>query len=135
MLSNQFDFLPLTYSRLVSTPVVTTIHGFSSDAILPVFRAYDDIADYVAISDADRHPGPDLRRDDPSRHRPRPLHVPRPPGGPPALPRPHPSRQGPHRAVEVARRAGLPLVIAGIVQDREYFDTLVRPHLDKAGVT
>ena len=56
VLSNQFDFLPLTYSRLVSTPVVTTIHGFSSERILPVYRAYDDIAHYVAISDADRHP-------------------------------------------------------------------------------
>jgi len=28
LISNQFDFLPLTYSRLVHTPVVTTIHGF-----------------------------------------------------------------------------------------------------------
>ena len=56
LLSTQLDFLPLTYSRLVSTPVVTTIHGFSSEAILPVYRAYDDIAHYVAISDADRHP-------------------------------------------------------------------------------
>src|SRR5690242_11127294 len=56
VLSNQFDFLPLTYSRLVSTPVVTTVHGFSSDAILPVYRAYDDVTHYVAISDADRHP-------------------------------------------------------------------------------
>jgi len=35
VLSNQFDFMPLTYSRLVSTPVVTTIHGFSSERILP----------------------------------------------------------------------------------------------------
>ena len=51
VLSNQFDFLPLTFSRLVSTPVVTTIHGFSSEAIVPVYRAYDDIAHYVAISD------------------------------------------------------------------------------------
>ena len=56
LMSNQFDFLPLTYSRLVSTPVVTTIHGFSSEPILPVYRAYDDITHYVAISDADRHP-------------------------------------------------------------------------------
>ena len=50
VLSNQFDFLPLTYSRLVSTPVVTTIHGFSSERIVPVYRAYDDIGHYVAIS-------------------------------------------------------------------------------------
>jgi hypothetical protein len=56
VVSNHFDFLPLTYSRLVSTPVVTTIHGFSSERIVPVYRAYDDIGHYVAISDADRHP-------------------------------------------------------------------------------
>jgi len=36
ILHNHFDFLPLTYSRLVSTPVVTTVHGFSSERILPV---------------------------------------------------------------------------------------------------
>ena len=56
LLHNHFDFLPLTYSRLVSTPLVTTIHGFSSERILPVFRAYNDAGHYVAISDADRHP-------------------------------------------------------------------------------
>jgi glycosyltransferase involved in cell wall biosynthesis len=129
LLSNQFDFLPLTYSRLVSTPVVTTIHGFSSDAILPVYRAYDDIAHYVAISDADRHPdltydatihhGIDLSpftfRDQPGDY----LLF---------LGRIHPDK-GTHRAVEVARRAGLPLVIAGIVQDEDYFRELVEPHL------
>jgi hypothetical protein len=35
VISNQFDFLPLAFSRLVDTPVVTTIHGFSSERILP----------------------------------------------------------------------------------------------------
>ncbi len=55
VISNQFDFLPLVFSRLVATPVVTTIHGFSSERIVPVYRAYDDVAHYVAISDADRH--------------------------------------------------------------------------------
>jgi glycosyltransferase involved in cell wall biosynthesis len=135
VLSNQFDFLPLTYSRLVSTPVVTTIHGFSSEAILPVYRAYDDIAHYVAISDADRHPdltyaatihhGIDLS---PFTFQDRPgdyLLF---------LGRIHPDK-GTHRAVYVARRAGLPLVIAGIVQDEEYFRALVAPQLGKADVT
>ncbi|MCR6688867.1 glycosyltransferase [Cellulomonas sp.] len=56
VISNQFDFLPLVFSRLTTTPVVTTIHGFSSERIVPVYRAYDDVAHYVAISDADRHP-------------------------------------------------------------------------------
>src|ERR1051326_3630495 len=54
VLHNHFDFLPLSYSRLVRTPVVTTIHGFSSEPTVPVFRAYNDIGHFVAISEADR---------------------------------------------------------------------------------
>ena len=56
LIHNNFDFLPLTYSGLVDTPVLTTIHGFSSEKIVPVFERYDDRGHYVAISDADRHP-------------------------------------------------------------------------------
>ncbi|HZG92872.1 MAG TPA: glycosyltransferase family 4 protein [Pseudonocardia sp.] len=134
VLSNQFDFLPLTYSRLVATPVVTTVHGFSSEAILPVYRAYDDIARYVAISDADRHP--DLGYETTIHHG---IDVDRftfraDPGGYLLfLGRIHPDK-GTHVAVEVARRAGLPLVIAGIVQDEEYFRDRVQPHLGGPGV-
>jgi glycosyltransferase involved in cell wall biosynthesis len=130
VLANHFDFPPLTYSRLVSTPMVTTIHGFSSPQILPAYRAYDDIAHYVAISDADRHPdlhyaatihhGIDTSRfavgDGPRVH----LLF---------LGRIHPDK-GTHRAIEVAHRTGLPLTIAGIVQDEGYFEQAVRPHLD-----
>lgn len=135
VMSNQFDFLPLTYSRLVSVPVVTTIHGFSSEAILPAYRAYDDIARYVAISDADRHPdlgyeatihhgielGGFTFRADPGEY----LLF---------LGRIHPDK-GTHHAIELALRVGLPLVIAGIVQDQAYFRDLVEPHLGKAGIT
>ena len=38
LIHNHFGFLPLTYSRLIPTPMVTTIHGFSSARILPVFQ-------------------------------------------------------------------------------------------------
>lgn len=130
VLSNQFDFLPLSYSRLVRTPVVTTIHGFSSERILPVYRAYDDIAHYVSISDADRHPdltyeqtihhGVDLAeftfRPDPGDY----LLF---------LGRIHPDK-GADLAIEVAQRTGLRLVLAGIVQDEDYYRERVLPHLD-----
>ena len=59
VIHNSFDFLPLTYSGLVDTPVVTTIHGFSSPRILPVYLKYSATTDYIAISDADRHPSLD----------------------------------------------------------------------------
>lgn len=135
LLANHFDFMPLSYSRLVRTPVVTTIHGFSSERIVPVYQAYDDIGYYVAISEADRHPaltyagtiyhGIDMTRftfvADPGDY----LLF---------LGRIHPDK-GTHLAVEVARKAGLPLVIAGIVQDREYFRDMVQPLIDGVAVS
>jgi hypothetical protein len=54
LIHNHFDFLPLTYTALVSTPVLTTIHGFSSPKILPVYEKYNGKGYYVSISDADR---------------------------------------------------------------------------------
>ena len=38
LIHNNFDFLPLTYSGLIKTPMLTTIHGFSSKKILPVYK-------------------------------------------------------------------------------------------------
>ncbi|HEX3811257.1 MAG TPA: glycosyltransferase family 4 protein [Mycobacteriales bacterium] len=135
LLANHFDFLPLSYSRLVSTPVVTTIHGFSSPRILPVYRAYDDIARYVAISDADRHP--DLHYSATIHHGiDTEQFTFRPEAGKYLLflGRIHPDK-GTHLAIEVARQAGMPLIIAGIIQDDEYFRTEVKPHVDDVQVS
>ena len=130
LIHNHYDFLPLTYTGLVPTPVVTTIHGFSSDRIRPVYRRYDGRVAYVAISDADRDPalryiatvhhGIDLSeftpREEPGR-------------GLVYFGRIHPDK-GVAEAIAVARATGLPLVIAGIVHDREYFEREIAPHLD-----
>jgi glycosyltransferase involved in cell wall biosynthesis len=129
VISNQFDFMPLTYSRLVPTPVVTTVHGFSSPEIVAVYRAFDDVATYVAISDADRHP--DLTYAATIRHGidTAAVTVGAGDGGYLLfLGRIHPDK-GTHAAIEVARRVGVPLVIAGIVQDERYFAERVEPHL------
>ena len=45
----------------------------------------------------------------------------------------HPDK-GTREAIEVARRCGRPLVIAGIVQDHEYFSRFVEPFLDDRNV-
>ena len=134
VISNQFDFLPLVFSRLTSTPVVTTIHGFSSERIVPVYRAYDDVVHYVAISEADRradltyaatiHHGIQSER----------FSLGAGDGGYLLfLGRIHPDK-GTAPAIEVARRAGLPLVIAGVVQDADYFHREVEPHVDGVAV-
>ena len=129
LIHNQFDFLPLSYSGLVSTPVVTTIHGFSSERILPVYQKYNDSTHYVSISDADRHPslsyaatvyhGIDLPqftlRETPDDYL---LY----------FGRIHPDK-GTAEAIEVARRLDMRLILAGIVQDEDYFAREVAPHL------
>jgi glycosyltransferase involved in cell wall biosynthesis len=130
LIHNSFDFLPLTYSGLVSTPVLTTIHGFSSPRIIPVYEKYNDKGAYVAISDAARNPRLDYLATihhgiDTEAFA---LH-PSPGGYLLFFGRIHRDK-GAAEAIDVARRAGLPLVIAGIIQDQQYFDEEVAPHMD-----
>ena len=130
IIHNSFDFLPLTYSGLVDTPVLTTIHGFSSPRILPVYQRYGSTSAYVAISDADRHPSLDYLATihhgiDTSAFS---LH-PSPGGYLLFFGRIHPDK-GTAEAIDVAVAAGMPLVIAGIVQDQGYFDEQIAPRLD-----
>jgi glycosyltransferase involved in cell wall biosynthesis len=135
VLANHFDFMPLTYSRLVSTPMVTTIHGFSSPDIVPVYRAYDDIAHYVSVSDANRHR--DLRYDATIHHgidTTQFAFMSDPGDYLLFLGRIHPDK-GTHRAIEVAKLAGMPLIIAGIIQDETYFLEAVKPHIDGVNVS
>jgi glycosyltransferase involved in cell wall biosynthesis len=134
LIHNSFDFLPLTYSALVDTPTLTTIHGFSSERILPVYEKYNASSHYVAISDADRRPsldylatihhGVDTDAFGPGADRGRYLVF---------FGRIHPEK-GTAEAIDVARRTGRPLVIAGVVSDQEYFEHQVAPHVDGADV-
>jgi glycosyltransferase involved in cell wall biosynthesis len=130
IIHNGFDFLPLTYSGLVATPVVTTIHGFSSPQIVPVYERYDATTTYVAISDADRHP---------RLHYAATIHhgidtdayeVAAAPGDHLLFfGRIHPDK-GTADAIAVAAATGRRLVIAGIIQDERYFRDEVAPHID-----
>ncbi len=129
LIHNSFDFLPLTFTRLVDTPVVTTIHGFASDATLPVYVEYSDRVWFVAISEADRHPS--LQYVSTIHHGIDMAAFELGPGGGPLafLGRIHPDK-GTATAIDVAEEAGIPLVIAGIIQDMDYFQRFVEPRLD-----
>jgi glycosyltransferase involved in cell wall biosynthesis len=134
LIHNQADFVPLAFSRLVETPVVTTIHGFSSPRILPAFKAYDDRVHLVAISDADRRP--DLRYAATIHHGISLEDFPFDPSGGEDLlffGRIHPDK-GAKEAIEAARRAGRRLIMAGIVQDADYHARHVAPALEGGGV-
>jgi glycosyltransferase involved in cell wall biosynthesis len=129
LIHSNYDFMPLTYSRLVSTPVLTTIHGFSSTNIMPIYQKYRD-GYFVSVSDSDRaaglnylatvYNGIDLSLYPLQEH-----------GGDDLvfLGRIHPDK-GVHLAIEVAKLSGMRLIIAGIIQDEIYFQQQVKPHLD-----
>jgi glycosyltransferase involved in cell wall biosynthesis len=134
LIHNQADFMPLMFSRMTDRPIVTTIHGFSSPSILPIFQRYNDRSTYVAISDADRHPALTYAA---TIHHGIPIEeFPFDPvGGEDLLffGRFHPDK-GAGDAIRAARAVGRKLVMAGIRQDADYFEQEVEPFIDGRNV-
>lgn len=134
IIHNHFDFLPLSYSRLIDTPMITTIHGFSSPQIVPVYKKYNTSTHYVSISDSDRHAS--LKYLQTVHHGINPSDFPLKDKKEDYLlyfGRIHPDK-GAHAAIEIAQHSGQPLKIAGLIQDQAYFDTYIQPHVDKGEV-
>ena len=129
IIHNQFDFLPLTYSKLVQTPVVSTIHGFSSGSILPVYKKYNEDSHYISISNADRseeldylttiYHGIDLDQFT-FNNNPQDYLL--------FYGRIHHDK-GAKEAIAIAQALGKRLIMAGIIQDEHYFNQHVQPHL------
>lgn len=135
LIHNQADFPAHAFAPLVQTPLVTTIHGFSSDRILPMYQPFEDRVHYVAISDADRHPA--LRYAATIHHGIDLDDFPFDPVGSADLlyfGRIHPDK-GAHHAIAVALAAGRRLHMYGIVQDQAYHERMVQPHVDGDRVT
>ena len=130
LIHNHYDFLPLSYSGLIKTPMITTIHGFSSEKIIPVYQKYNDRGSYVSISDSDRHPSLKYLKTvyngiDTSGF----VFNERPEGYLLFFGRIHPHK-GTAEAIQIAIESGRKLLIAGIIQDQEYFNERVAPFLN-----
>jgi len=129
------DYLHFPLARCLNRPTVTTMHGRLD---LPDYPAlFAEFADMplVSISDSQRRPLPLANWVATVLH-----------GFPAAPYRPTPGAhkgwlaflgricpdKGPDRAIEIARRAGVPLKIAAKVDrvDKPWFDEVIRPMLD-----
>jgi glycosyltransferase involved in cell wall biosynthesis len=135
LIHNQADFPAHAFARLTNTPIVTTIHGFSSERILPMYTEYQDLVHYVAISDSDRCS--DLRYAATIHH------------GIPIDDFPFNSAgsddllffglihsdKGVAEAIAAARASGRHLHMYGIVQDTDYYEREVLPAVDGVSVT
>lgn len=130
LIHNHFDFLPLTYTRLIKTPVVTTIHGFSSPKILEVYKKYNSNGFYVSISDSDR--SPDLRYTATVYNGINPNEFTFRETSKDYLlffGRIHPEK-GTSESIQIAKQSGRKLIISGLIQDQAYFDKKVKPFVN-----
>ena len=121
LIHNQADFPAHAFAPLVATPMVTTIHGFGSDRIVPMYAPFQDRVHFVAISDADRHPA--LRYAATIHHGIPVADFAFVPQGSEALlffGRMHPDK-GAKEAIAAARASGRGLDLYGVVQDAGYF--------------
>jgi glycosyltransferase involved in cell wall biosynthesis len=130
LIHNHFDFLPLSYSRLIQTPMITTIHGFSSERIVPVYQKYNSHGHYVSISDANRHPALDYLGTvynglDTANF----SYTATPDDYLLFFGRIHPDK-GTAEAIEIATQSKRKLLIAGIIQDDNYFKERIEPFLN-----
>ena len=130
IIHNNFDFLPLSYSRLIKTPMITTIHGFSSPKILPVYKKYNANNSYVSISNSDRSSELDyiatvyngINTDDftfsPSSNDYLLF-----------FGRIHPEK-GTYESIQIAKKTGRKLIISGLIQDQKYYETKIKPFIN-----
>jgi glycosyltransferase involved in cell wall biosynthesis len=122
----------VTLSRFVKRPAVLTLHGPHDPGLSELFTFYPDVH-YVCISDAQCkletmpkmrtiHHGIDVTRYRLVEEKQQYLSF---------IGRISPIK-GTHLAIDVARRTGIPLKIAGEVQpvNREYFERKIKPEID-----
>jgi len=134
IIHNNYDFLPLTYSRLIKTPMVTTIHGFSSQKIVPVFKEYNNNSYYVSISNADRSPKLNyiatvyngIRVDDFALREEIGNYL-------LFFGRIHHDK-GTFEAIKIAKKFRMKLIISGIIQDQKYYKEKVEPFINGSDI-
>ena len=134
IIHNNFDFLPLTYSRLIDTPMVTTIHGFSSQQIIPVYKKYNSNNHYVSISNSDRSAELDYistvyngidSTDFTFNEKPADYLL--------FFGRIHPHK-GTYESIQIAKKANMKLIISGLIQDEAYFNEKVKPYINEKDI-
>ncbi len=133
LLHNHTGCFPLTYSRLLPVPTLTTLHGSAAEAgSRLIYQRYKE-QPYVAISHSEREIAPELNYVGTVYNG---IAVESFDFAPKAgsyllvIGRMSPDK-GVHLAIRVAEKFGMRLVLAGIVppENQLYFDEKIKPHL------
>lgn len=129
-------FAAVPFASFIDTPVIHTLHGPFTQDICSFYKTFKTSAHYVAISQYQRHCCPDLQYAGTVYN---PIDI----NGWPFRDRDEKedfllafgrlcADKGFHTAIEVAKRTGQKLVIAGAVQKpyRDYYETMIKPQVD-----
>jgi glycosyltransferase involved in cell wall biosynthesis len=122
----------MSFARFTDVPMVYTVHHAYDASLVEFYQSYPDVS-YVTISDFQREKlnMPHMRT---IHHGINPSLYPVPEGKRDYLSflgRIAPAK-GTHLAIEIAKKAGIPLKIAGEVQpiNKDYWEAMVKPHVD-----
>ncbi|MDI6689844.1 MAG: glycosyltransferase family 4 protein [Actinomycetota bacterium] len=135
IIHNHAGYSGVALANFVSPPVLTTLHGIFTEINIPFYRTFKDAVYYNSISEAQRKVLPELNYigtvynaiDVPSfpfSERKKDYYI--------YISRMSPLK-APHLAVEVARKAGIKLIMAGKIdpgKDMVYFEEKVKPYID-----
>jgi len=135
VIHNHAGYSGISMSNLVSTPVLTTLHGIFTEVNKPLFKAFKNSCYYNSISDEQRKGFPDLNyvgtvynaidiSTFPFSETKEDYFF--------LISRVSPLK-GTHLAVEIARKAGVKLILAGKIDpgaDMAYFEKEVKPYVD-----
>lgn len=136
IIQDHTGFSVVAYASLVRTPIVHTLHGPFTPETCSFYRDFKRSAWYVAISDYQRSCCPGLQYAGTVYN---PLDI----NGWPFVPASEKedyllafgricADKGFHTAIEVAKRTGMRLIMAGALQpaNRDYYETVIKPQID-----
>lgn len=129
IIHNHHGCMPLAYTKLIPTPIITTLLGYPTPGATMVYKRFHNLTDLVAPSEADKHPNLEYRATIyPAidfnlfafQHNrgeylvySGPLHA----------------RQGTKECIDIAHKTGMRLVMEGFIRDQKYFDERIAPYL------
>ena len=129
-------YAAIAFAKFLKTPVVHTLHGPFTPDICHFYQTFRDSAYYVSISDYQRSCCPDLQHVGTVYN---PIDI----NGWPYRGKNEKEDfllafgrlcedKGFHTAIDVAKRTGQKLVIAGAIQhqNRDYYETVIKPQVD-----
>lgn len=130
LIHNHLDIPALIFSENIRTPLVTTIHYRPSKDVLSIYQKYSQKTFYVALSQANRLPELDyVATIYPGINLNEFIFNEKPSDNLLFFGLIHPEA-GTWEAIRIARKANRRLIIAGKIQDKNYFEKKIFPEID-----